>query len=189
MKSFLLSELREVGNSVRYGDAKCVVIAGASFTLLISYFRYLFGEQGNTWEIVASQEFGNLPIQDTLIVSLLTASFMLSSLALIPSVSKRSLRISSVNWINRMFRRDGVGPGEYGIVYFRDIAMHHSVEAYGRSLTRKFEVENSLDDVESDLATQIWIVSRIATTKFLIASFSIYFLFIAVSLFFFMFIF
>ena len=184
VKGFLLNVLREVGNSVRYGDAKCVVIAGVSFTLLMSYLQFLWGAPGKTWGIMASNDVSRLGGKDFLIIVLLFSSFVLSALALIPSISRKSYRISFVNLINKkLYRNEAVSEG-YGIVYFRDIAMHESLEEYGASLERKFDTGKGLDQVEADLSAQVWIVSRIATAKFIVANFSVYFLLSAVALFF-----
>ena len=184
MKGFLLNVLREVGNSVRYGDAKCVVIAGVSFTLLMSYLQYLWGAPGKTWGIMASHDVSRLDGADFLIIALLFSSFVLAALALIPSLSRKSHRISFVNFLNKKLYRNQTIPEDYGIVYFRDIAMHETLEEYGASLERKFGTGKGLDPVEADLSAQVWIVSRIATAKFILANFSVYFLFSAVALFF-----
>lgn len=184
VKGFLLNVLREVGNSVRYGDAKCVVIAGVSFTLLMSYLQFLWGAPGRTWGIMASRDFSGLDAKDFLIIALLFSSFVLSALALMPSISRKSCRISFVNWINKKLYQSEAVSENYGIVYFRDISMHKALEEYGVSLERKFDSGKKLDQVESDLAAQVWIVSRIATMKFIVANFSVYFLFSAVALFF-----
>lgn len=189
VKGFLLNILREVGNSVRYGDAKCVVIAGVSFALLVSYLQYLLAEPGKTWEIMLSHDLTDLGRKDLFIISLLFVSFVLSSLAFIPSTSKKSYRIRFINSINKILRQDEGSPGNYGVVYFRDIAMHDTFEEYGASLEEKFDSGRDLDQVEFDLVTQVWIVSRIATAKFIIANCSIYFLFSAVALFFVLFVF
>lgn len=184
MKGFLSSLLREVGNSVRYGDAKCVVIAGVSFTLLMSYVQYLLAEPGKTWGIILSHDLSDLGGKDLFIVFLLFVSFVLSSLAFIPSISTRSHRIGFINWINKILRQGEGSPGNYSVVYFRDIAMHDTFEEYGASLEEKFDSGCDLDRVEFDLATQVWMVSRIATAKFVIANFAVYFLFSAMALFF-----
>ena len=184
VKGFLLNVLREVGNSVRYGDAKCVVIAGVSFTLLMSYLQFLWGAPGRTWGIMASRDVSGLDAKDFLIIALLFSSFVLSALALMPSISRKSCRISFVNWINKKLYQSEAVSENYGIVYFRDISMHKTLEEYGISLERKFDSGKNLDQVESDLAAQVWIVSRIATMKFIVANFSVYFLFSAVALFF-----
>jgi hypothetical protein len=184
VKGFLLNVLREVGNSVRYGDAKCVVIAGVSFTLLMSYLQFLWGAPGRTWGIMASRDVSGLDAKDFLIIALLFSSFVLSALALMPSISRKSCRISFVNWINKKLYQSEAVSENYGIVYFRDISMHKTLEEYGVSLERKFDSGKNLDQVESDLAAQVWIVSRIATMKFIVANFSVYFLFSAVALFF-----
>lgn len=184
VKGFLLNVLREVGNSVRYGDAKCVVIAGVSFTLLMSYLQFLWGAPGRTWGIMASRDFSGLDAKDFLIIALLFSSFVLSTLALMPSISRKSCRISFVNWINKKLYQSEAVSESYGIVYFRDISMHKTLEEYGISLEKKFDSGKNLDQVESDLAAQVWIVSRIATMKFIVANFSVYFLFSAVALFF-----
>tara|TARA_E500000318_G_scaffold85341_3_gene81348 strand:+ start:2327 stop:2917 length:591 start_codon:yes stop_codon:yes gene_type:complete len=184
VKGFLLNVLREAGNSVHYGDAKCVVIAGVSFTLLMSYLQFLWGAPGKTWGIMASVDVSGLGGKDFLIIVLLFSSFVLSALALIPSISRKSHRISFVNWINKKLYQNEAISESYGIVYFRDIAMHETLEEYGASLERKFDSGKGLDQVESDLSAQVWIVSRIATAKFIIANFSVYFLFSAVALFF-----
>ena len=184
VKGFLLNVLREVGNSVRYGDAKCVVIAGVSFTLLMSYLQFLWGAPGRTWGIMTSRDVSGLDAKDFLIIALLFSSFVLSALALMPSISRKSCRISFVNWINKKLYQSEAVSGNYGIVYFRDISMHKTLEEYGVSLERKFDSGKNLDQVESDLAAQVWIVSRIATMKFIVANFSVYFLFSAVALFF-----
>ena len=184
VKGFLLNVLREVGNSVRYGDAKCVVIAGVSFTLLMSYLQFLWGAPGRTWGIMASRDVSGLDAKDFLIIALLFSSFVLSALALMPSISRKSCRISFVNWINKKLYQSEAISENYGIVYFRDISMHKTLEEYGVSLERKFDSGKNLDQVESDLAAQVWIVSRIATMKFIVANFSVYFLFSEVALFF-----
>ena len=184
VKGFLLNVLREVGNSVRYGDAKCVVIAGVSFTLLMSYLQFLWGAPGRTWGIMASRDVSGLDAKDFLIIALLFSSFVLSALALMPSISRKSCRISFVNWINKKLYQSEAISENYGIVYFRDISMHKTLEEYGISLERKFDSGKNLDQVESDLAAQVWIVSRIATMKFIVANFSVYFLFSEVALFF-----
>tara|TARA_E500000318_G_C3545728_1_gene206616 strand:+ start:309 stop:899 length:591 start_codon:yes stop_codon:yes gene_type:complete len=184
VKGFLLNVLREVGNSVRYGDAKCVVIAGVSFTLLMSYLQFLWGAPGRTWGIMTSRDVSGLDAKDFLIIALLFSSFVLSALALMPSISRKSCRISFVNWINKKLYQSEAVSENYGIVYFRDISMHKTLEEYGVSLERKFDSGKNLDQVESDLAAQVWIVSRIATMKFIVANFSVYFLFSAVALFF-----
>tara|TARA_E500000305_G_scaffold46859_1_gene36568 strand:+ start:65 stop:655 length:591 start_codon:yes stop_codon:yes gene_type:complete len=184
VKGFLLNVLREVGSSVRYGDAKCVVIAGVSFTLLMSYLQFLWGAPGRTWGIMASRDVSGLDAKDFLIIALLFSSFVLSALALMPSISRKSCRISFVNWINKKLYQSEAVSENYGIVYFRDISMHKTLEEYGVSLERKFDSGKNLDQVESDLAAQVWIVSRIATMKFIVANFSVYFLFSEVALFF-----
>ena len=184
VKGFLLNVFREVGNSVRYGDAKCVVIAGVSFTLLLSYLQFLLGGQRETWGIVSSDNFPVLVEKDFLIIALLFSSFILSALALIPSISRKSCRISFLNWVNtKMYQSEEVSKNQ-GIVYFRDIAMYKTLEEYGLSLERKFDSGKPLDQVEADLSAQVWIVSRIATAKFIVANFAVYFLFSAVALFF-----
>ncbi|WP_193172784.1 hypothetical protein [Nisaea nitritireducens] len=184
VKGFLLNVLREVGNSVRYGDAKCVVIAGVSFTLLMSYFRFLWDAPGKTWGIMASIDVSGLDGKDTLIIALLFSSFVLSALALIPSTSRKSYRISFLNWVNKKLYQSEAISKSNGIVYFRDIAMYETLEEYGVSLESKFESGKGLDQVECDLSAQVWVVSRIATAKFIVANFSVYFLFSAVALFF-----
>lgn len=183
VKGFLLNVLREVGNSVRYGDAKCVVIAGVSFTLLMSYLQFLWGAPGKTWGIMSSGDVSGLSGKDFLIIVLLFSSFILSALALIPSTSRKSYRISLLNWINKkLYQSEAISND--GIVYFRDIAMYETLEEYGASLKERFDSGSGLDKVESDLSAQVWIVSRIATAKFIVANFSVYFLFSAVALFF-----
>lgn len=184
MKGFLLNVLREVGNSVRYGDAKCVVIAGVSFTLLMSYLQFLWGAPGKTWGIMVASDVSGVAGKDFLIIGLLSFSFVLSALALIPSISRSSCRINFLNWVNKILYQSKVTAKINGIVYFRDISMYKSLEEYGVSLEKKFDSGAGLDPVEADLCAQVWIVSRIATAKFIVANFSVYFLFSAVVLFF-----
>lgn len=180
MTSFLLNVWRENGAYLRFADAKNTAIAALSTTLLVSYYKYVYIIPSVNWNILEIFKFSHADEKHILVLFLLFFSMLISTLSVLPTLSKGSWR---TNFFNQLGTSVGVLPSPEGatsIVYFLDIAAHPNLESYETALSSMMGY--SMGPEEQAIASQVWSVSRIAAAKYMQNLISIFLLLFGVFL-------
>ncbi|MEM8774975.1 MAG: Pycsar system effector family protein [Pseudomonadota bacterium] len=165
MNSALLNIWRENGAYLRFADAKNGIIASVALTILISYVQYfLISSRTNWFSIPEILAVADVRAVEYIICAALLTAFLLSSLSIVPTLSKNALRTELFVAMARFFSVIRYQEKQ-GIVYFLDVAAFPSHEAYRRRLAECVHNEDFDDLANRDLVEQIWLVSRIGSAK------------------------
>lgn len=173
MNSSLLNIWREIGAYLRYGDAKCIFISSLSFGALFSFLRFRLLDSGLTWDAIGRLMNSDLDAPSLLAISAFLLAFFISTNAVLPSISKSLWRVKFINWIGSYMALRGSRKSDRDVIFFVDIARHSSALDYEVVLRKSMELENEFNAAEKNLIEQIWIISKIASAKFVAANISI----------------
>lgn len=173
MNGGLLNIWREIGAYLRYADAKCIFLSGASLGVLVSYIQYRTIVSSVGWSILGNLAQSDISISAWVAILLFFVAFLSSSLAALPSLSKKLVRVRAFIGIGNFFSSGMGSISGTGVIYFRDIATFRSGAVFEAKVKKAMAVETSFSAAETELCEQIWIVSRISTAKFYAANISI----------------
>lgn len=166
MDSFLLNVWREVGAYLRYGDAKLLAVIGIATGFLYAQISFLSINDSFALRdvvLLSSVEVGSV---HRISVALNTLSCTIGVASFFPTLSKYGYRTQFLLRVGTSFRiiPSRVGPARF--VYFSEIA------AFANLNTFRFEIEKhltqgvELTEKQKQIAEQIYIVSRIAASKY-----------------------
>lgn len=173
MNGGLLNIWREIGAYLRYADAKCIFLSGASLGALISFIQYRTIVAGAGWSVLGNVNQSDISVSAWVAIFLFFAAFLSSSLAALPSLSKKLVRVRVFIGIGNFFSSGTGSSSGTGIIYFRDIAALKSGADFESKVQEAMGTETSFNAAETELCEQIWIVSKISTAKFYAANISI----------------
>jgi Family of unknown function (DUF5706) len=182
MDGSLISIWQESGNNLRFGEAKCIFLFSISLAILIAYLQSIVSSDKFDLSIVHRMYFASLmPLQYTTI-AVMCISVLTSLTAITPVLSSSSKRVDLLCRLGKIVRLLPPRQRSASIVYFMDIAAFGSADNYEASLHAGMARENNFNSGERELVAQIWFVSRIAASKYVLLTFSAYALIIACAL-------
>lgn len=172
MNAGLLNMWRENGANLRFGETKNLIVFGVSTALIADFLHRSQPDALPRWSF---QAIGSVMIQSpyhALITLALGLSILVSVLSVFPNISGRYLRVRLVLRACRGLRIIRREPNLERTVYFVDIAAYPAPDGYAAALKSNGVTATDWSRAERDLIEQIWVVSRIATVKFVLFSLS-----------------
>lgn len=173
MNGGLLNIWREIGAYLRYADAKCIFLSGASLGVLISFIQYRTIVASVGWSVLGSLNQSDISVSAWVAIFLFSTAFLSSSLAALPSLSKKLVRVRVFIGVGNCFSSATGSSRGTGVIYFRDIARLKSGAEFESKVHKAMAIGTNFNAAEIELCEQIWIVSRITTAKFYAANISI----------------
>lgn len=173
MNSGLLNIWREIGAYLRYGDAKCIFLSGLSFGLLLSFFRFKLIDSSASWEIFGRIAYISISPPEWTALTAFGLAFLIPALAIIPSISGKLLYANILNSIGNYLSTNTSSNKEKNIIYFLNISAFRTEDSYEEALRSRINIPENFNKADKELISQIWIISRIATSKFIAANISV----------------
>lgn len=168
MDSSLLNIWRENGAYLRFGDAKGLFLFGVSTTVFASYIYELLKVTQLNWSVINRITGMEATFWQYVALSLFAGSTFLSMLSVMPVLSKKSVRIRLILFTGRLLMLVRRHPDTDRVIYFMDIAGFRSHEDLESSLKKSISLKRSWTSGEEELINQIWIISRIGASKYVL---------------------
>ncbi|NKX75016.1 hypothetical protein HGG73_12705 [Rhodobacteraceae bacterium R_SAG3] len=172
MNSALLNVWRENGAYLRYGDAKALFLMGLSVAVLFSFLKQVLIVPGNEWSQIQQLFLFSFGFGNGFFAIVFCLSALVALGSLLPTLSPKMVRVSIYCKIGVFLSRDPMIGGGLGVITFRDIAKFKSSKDYFDALCKKEIFENGCSSADEDLAHQIWVISKIAFSKFVAVNIS-----------------
>ena len=173
MNSGLTNIWREIGAYLRYGDAKCIFLCGLGFSLLFSFARFELAAPSLGWDFLTELKCRSITGPAWVALISFGLSSLCSGLAVIPSLSTGSLRIKVLNALGRVFSFRRAQNSDSGAIFFWDIAKVSSVDSFKDLIKKNMNLDVELSPAEQELVSQIWVISQIASAKFIAANLAV----------------
>ncbi|WP_300035731.1 hypothetical protein [uncultured Roseobacter sp.] len=166
--SNLLNIWREIGAYLRFADAKNGVLFGLSATLASSYYSYVYIEPGVSWNVLTILGVKDTAAAEFLALSLFCAATLVSAVSVFPALSKHNVRVRIFNRIGKSLKittsDDSVERSAY---FFSDVAAFPTSKAYEEKLRDSSIIAGEISDGEKDIVEQIYVLSNIASSKYI----------------------
>jgi hypothetical protein len=176
VNSALLNIWRETGSYLRYGDAKALFMLGLSSASFYSLVHFLLLGAPPSWGIFGRLMIAKIGTNGWVCVIFLLLSIIVAAASIIPTLTRGAVRVRIFIGIADLLSSADADTSREGITYFRDIARFKSSTLYLDDLKKKNVLSCDVSAADEDLVEQIWVVSRIAFSKFIAVNLSILFL-------------
>jgi hypothetical protein len=172
MNSSLLNVWRENGAYLRFADSKNALLTGISLALLLTYTNFVLITDSHDWfSLIALWGIASISPLDCVVFGCFLASAFLSGISIVPTLTKSSVRTNLFISLARHFSVIKL-KNQQGTIYFLDVAAYPTAIEYQKRLLNQLREGTVLTSADKDLVAQIWIVSRIASSKHFIFLFS-----------------
>lgn len=174
MNNSVINLWRENGSYLRFGDAKLFFLISfltAELLLFVDHVQLTDHINFRTLRNIANlHEIGtsSVPIYMCLV------AIFIAVFGIIPSISKRLIRVNMLICFGIFIRQIPQKPNNMQNIYFVDIASYPTVANYVNAVQAQFFGSAKATSADIVLIEQIWIISRIASSKYISFNISLY---------------